>query len=136
MRILIIDDEPAVSGFFSQVAEMRGYETVDSVGLAEDAVTRVLRQRYDLITVDINLPGVSGLEIIALLRDMNPHAIICVISGFIPDEIPEEVRGCLDVLIEKPVSVDTFNELLDGAMRISETIEQIRAVGVDPVLVR
>ena len=136
MKILIIDDEPAVSAFFSQVAATRGYETIDTVGLAEDAVTRVLRQSYDIITVDINLPGISGLEIIAVLRDMNPHAIICVISGFVPDEIPEEVRGCLDVLIEKPVSVDTFAELLDGAMRISDTLEQIRAVGMNPVLVR
>ena len=136
MRILIIDDEPSVTAFFSQVATARGFTTIDAVGLAEDAVTRVLRQSYDLITVDINLPGVSGLEIIAVLRDMNPHAIIAVISGFIPDEIPDEVRSCLDVIVEKPVSVDIFGQLLDSAMSIADTLEQVRALGIVPALVR
>ena len=136
MRILIIDDEPSVTAFFSQVATARGYATIDAVGLAEDAVTRVLRQSYDLITVDINLPGVSGLEIIAVLRNMNPHAIIAVISGFIPDEIPDEVRSCLDVIVEKPVSVETFGQLLDSAMGIADTLEQVRTLGISPVLVR
>ncbi len=136
MRILIIDDEPSVTAFFSQVATARGFATIDAVGLAEDAVTRVLRQSYDLITVDINLPGVSGLEIIAVLRDMNPHAIIAVISGFIPDEIPDEVRSCLDVIVEKPVTVDIFGQLLDSAMSIADTLEQVRALGIVPALVR
>ena len=136
MKILIVDDEPTITDFFSRLAAVRGFHEVESVDSAPDAVSRVLRSSYDLITLDIRMPGVSGLEIIAVLRNMNPHAVICVISGFIPERIPDEVMSCIDVLLPKPVSVETFNALLDGACQLAETIEGIRMLGEPAAVVR
>ena len=133
MKILIIDDEKNVSDFFLHVAETRGHEDVDTVASGEDALTHVMRKTYDLITVDIRMPGVSGLEIIAMLRNMSPHAIIAIMSGFIPDEIPDEVAACVDVLIPKPVSVDTFSRLLEGVEEIGVTMEKIQTLGRAPI---
>lgn len=130
MRVLIVDDEPTIREFFTQMARNRGCDTAHSVDSAEAALSTVLRQSYDLITLDILMPGLSGLEIIAVLRNMNPHAVIAVISGFIPEQIPEEVESCIDVLLPKPISVETFSELIDIACRISQMLEQLRSLGM------
>ena len=133
MKILIIDDEKSVSDYFTQVARSRGHEDIDVAASGEDALTQVMRKAYDLITLDIRMPGVSGLEIIAMLRNMCPHAVIAIMSGFIPDEIPDEVAACVDVLIPKPVSVDTFSQLLVGVEEIGVTMEKIRLLGRAPL---
>lgn len=136
MQILIVDDDPTITQFFTRLATLRGYADIDEANTAEEALSQVLRRTYDLITVDIRMPGVSGLEIIGMLRNMNPHAVIALVSGFIPDEITEEVAGCVDVLVPKPVSVQTFDELLDAAGLIAQTMERIRLLGTSPVTVR
>ena len=136
MRILIVDDEETVTSFFTQLARLRGVEEIDSADSGEAAMTHVIRKNYDLITLDIQMPGASGLEIIAMLRNMCPHAIIAVISGFIPEEISSEVAGCIDVLIPKPVSLDTFNQLLDNAKQIRQVIENLHSLGTAPTTIR
>ena len=136
MHILIVDDEPTITQFFTRLASLRGFVDIDAASTGEEALSYVLRRSYDLITVDIRMPGVSGLEIIAMLRNMNPHAVIAIISGFIPDEMSDEVAGCVDVMIPKPVSVEAFNELLDGADTIAQTMERVRLLGMSPATVR
>ena len=132
MKILIIDDEQIVSDFFVQLAKARGCADIDTVASGEEALAQVIRQNYDLITLDIRMPGVSGLEIIAMLRNMCPHAIIAIISGYIPEEMSSEVAGCADVMIPKPVDIDTFNQLLDGAEQIRQAMDRIRTLGINP----
>ena len=51
-------------------------------------------------------------------QTMCPHAVIAIISGYISDEVPSEVTGCADVMMDKPVRVETFNHLLKGVARI------------------
>ena len=121
MRILIIDDEVAITEFFQRVAAARGFDDVEAVDSAQDAVTSVLRSNFDLITLDVRMPEVSGLEII---------------SGFIPEDIPEEVLSCIDLLLPKPVSVETFIALLDGAQQLAETMEGIRRLGEPAAVLR
>jgi CheY-like chemotaxis protein len=132
VKILIIDDESAITNFFSQLAEINGFSEIDTVGSGEEAMTQVLRKSYDVVTLDIQMPGASGLEIIAMLRNMCPHAIIAVISGFIPEEISDEVAGCIDVMIPKPVSVQTFTTLLQKAQQIQGAMDEIRSLGKTP----
>ena len=132
MKILLIDDEEVITNYFTQLANSRGIEDIDTAGSGEEALTYVMRKNYDLITLDIRMPGVSGLEIIAMLRNMCPHAIIAVISGYIPDEIDAEVADCVDVLIDKPVNIETFNKLLSCTGQICQTMETIRSLGLVP----
>jgi two-component system response regulator YesN len=129
VKILIVDDDRAVSDFFAHVAKVRGHEDIDTVYSGEEALTRVLRRDYDLITLDIRMPGLSGLEVVALLRTTCPHAVIAIISGYIPDEVPGEVAGCADVLLAKPVGTAVFSQLLDGVEEISRTLTRVRSLG-------
>ena len=129
MRILIIDDEPDVVDFIKQVANAKGYTDIDVALSGEEALTQVIKGDYDLITLDIRMPGASGLEILSLLRNMCPHAIIAIVSGHFPEDISAETAGCADVMMRKPVALEKLHRLLDGAARISETMEDIRLLG-------
>ena len=128
MRVLIVDDEPTVLDFFSQAARAKGVENVDTASTGEEALAKVIGQTYDLITLDIRMPGASGLEILSPIRNMCPHAIIAVISGHIPDDFTNEMAGCVDLLMHKPVNLVNFNKLMDGALKISETLDSIKTL--------
>lgn len=128
MRVLIVDDEPTVLDFFSQAARAKGVELVDTASTGEDALAKVIGQTYDLITLDIRMPGASGLEILSPIRNMCPHAIIAVISGHIPDDFTQEMAGCADLLMHKPVNLMSFNKLIDGALQISKTLDDIKTL--------
>ena len=78
------------------------------------------------------LLAVSRRQIQPLIR----VAVIAVISGFIPEDIPEEVLSCIDLLLPKPVSVETFIALLDGAQQLAETMEGIRQLGEPAAVLR
>ncbi len=129
MRILIVDDDEKVLDFFSQAAQAEGYTELDMASSGEEALGRVIQNTYDLITLDIRMPGASGLEILSPLRNMCPHAVVAVISGHIAEESSLDLAGCADLVLHKPVDLETFNRLLDGASRISETMDEIRQLG-------
>ena len=126
MKILIIDDDPDVVSYFKTAAQARGHTEIDTAFSGEDALAHVIQSQYDLITLDIRMPGVSGLEILSLLRNMSTHGIIAVVSGHFPEVISPETVECSDVLIAKPVALEKFNALLDGAARMIEALEEIR----------
>jgi hypothetical protein len=62
------------------------------------------------------------------IRNMCPHAIIAVISGHIPDDFTNELAGCADLLMHKPVNLVNFNKLIDGALKIAETLDNIKTL--------
>ena len=128
MKLLIVDDDPAVVDFFAQVAETHKAGTVDTADSGEEAMARVINDEYDLITLDIRMPGASGLEIIAMIRNMCPHAIIALISGHFPADIPEETAHCADVMLEKPVKLDVLKRLMESANSVSSELEKVRAL--------
>jgi CheY-like chemotaxis protein len=69
-RILVVDDEPATLQLLSQVLSAEGYE-VQTVDNADDAVGMMKTEGYDLILLDIKMPGMSGIE---LYRDIQEAA--------------------------------------------------------------
>ena len=132
MKVLIVDDDPVVSDFLSQACEARGYSDIDLAATGEEALGLVLKNRYDLITLDIRMPGVSGLESLSPVRDMSPHAVIAVISGYIPTEAGVDFAGCADLVLRKPVDLAVFNRVLDSAATISKTMSDLRAIDEGP----
>ena len=126
MRILFVDDEPAVLKFLSQIAEFEKFIDYTCVENSEMALTEVLRQPFDLITLDILMPGLTGLEIVSLLRNLNPHAVIAILSAHIPDSVSEEISGCVDVMLWKPVNVGVLRSLLQGAHKVKQGMQEVR----------
>jgi DNA-binding response OmpR family regulator len=128
MKTLIIEDDHNTAQFFFEAAHSQGLEDVDIVPSAEEALEQILNTSYDLITLDVHLPGASGLEILSALRAMCPSAIIAIISGHLPGDIEPSTAECADVMLEKPVSVKTLCTLLNNVKQIHIANHNIRAL--------
>jgi CheY-like chemotaxis protein len=90
-RLLIVDDEPSIRESLSSVLTEIGYP----VRAAEDgfsALAEIRREIPDMILSDLNMPGMSGYEFIAVVRRRFPAIPVIAMSGaFSGDEVPFEV---------------------------------------------
>jgi len=70
-RILVVDDEPAICRFLERLLTGEGHE-VETVASAGDALEKIKGTRYNLILLDIKLPGGSGIELYRHIKDATP----------------------------------------------------------------
>ena len=78
--ILVVDDEPGVRSALGGVLRDEGY-TVDAVDSGEACLERVVRGSYDVIVLDVWLPGIDGLITLQRLRERQIDAQVVMISG-------------------------------------------------------
>jgi two-component system nitrogen regulation response regulator NtrX len=104
--ILIVDDEPGVRTALSGVLRDEGY-SVEAVSSGEECLERVTRSAFDLIVLDVWLPGMDGLATLGRLRERQVDAQVVLISGH--GNIESAVRaikmGAFD-FVEKPLSLE------------------------------
>ena len=107
-RILIVeDDEPVLRFLQAQLVE-EGHE-VATVLSAEAALERLDQQTWDIILLDLRLPGMGGLEFLAHTRERGIKAAVIVMTGYgtIPSAVEAMRLGAFDYL-EKPVDIDAL----------------------------
>src|SRR5678815_3632385 len=78
--ILIVDDEPGVRSALGGVLRDEGYE-VDAVDSGEACLERLGRQAYDVVVLDIWLPGMDGLATFARMRERQVESQVVMIYG-------------------------------------------------------
>jgi len=67
MRILIVEDDPSLASGLSRILEAEGY-AVDVTSRGEDAVQAARQERFDMVILDVGLPGIDGFEVLRRLR--------------------------------------------------------------------
>jgi two-component system, NarL family, invasion response regulator UvrY len=81
-RLFIVEDHAAVrQGYASFFGMMPDLEIVGEAVSAEEALVMVEAARPDLVVVDVSLPGMSGIELVARLTEMEPTVHALVVSG-------------------------------------------------------
>ena len=88
--ILIVDDDELIRDALSQLFESEHRCHVAET--ADQAVAWLESESYDVVLTDISMPGLSGLELLAHLRELHPDTVVIVMSG-IGDQ--EHARGLL-----------------------------------------
>lgn len=115
--ILIVDDEPGVRSALSGVLKDEGYD-VEAVDSGEAALERLTRQAYDVVVLDVWLPGMDGLATLARMRERQVEAQVVIISGH--GNIESAVRaikmGAFD-FVEKPLSLEKTVLVVRNALR-------------------
>ncbi len=108
-RVLIVDDEREFATTLAERLFLRGYEA-RAMFTAEEAIAAVCRTTPDVVLLDLNLPGVRGVELLMTLRRVRPQGGIIVLSGHrdLAEKI-EGVRSAAFGLLLKPVD---FPELI------------------------
>lgn len=103
---MIVDDEPSILGFITQVLTGRGF-ICDSASNSKEALKKLRAGSYHLLITDIRLPDGSGIDIIRIAREKHPFMAAMVITGFASIEGIKEAMdlGAMDY-IPKPFSVE------------------------------
>src|SRR5579885_481929 len=130
-RVVLVDDEPNLIKFVSQNLRARGYDVTDaSNGL--DGVERVKEYKPDLVILDINMPGMDGLEACSYIRQTSDAAIIMLTaSGNEGDKIRALDSGADDYLT-KPFAIGELMARVRAVLR-RVTAAQTRSLRHDAV---
>jgi two-component system nitrogen regulation response regulator NtrX len=115
--ILIVDDEPGVRTALSGVLRDEGYD-VDAVESGEACLERLARQAYDVVVLDIWLPGMDGLATLSRMRERQVDAQVVIISGHgnVESAVRAIKKGAFD-FVEKPLSLEKTVLVVRNALR-------------------
>jgi DNA-binding NtrC family response regulator len=105
-RVLVIDDEEGIRDGMRSLLQGEGV-AIETATSAEDGVRRVEQRAFDIVFLDLNLPGADGLSILASLRRGTPPADVVVLTGYgtVANTVEAMRKGAVDV-IEKPFTSD------------------------------
>jgi two-component system KDP operon response regulator KdpE len=123
-RILVVDDDPQIRRAMKATLTSRGYEVSDSRS-GEEALDKLRSETYDLVLLDVNMPGIGGIETCGLIRSSSEIAIIMLtVSNSEKDKV-EALDAGADDYVTKPFSMP---ELL---ARIRATLRRLPQVPDD-----
>ena len=130
-RILLIDDDPALGGYLTRVLARGGFEVtheLDSVA----ALHRIETESWDLLITDIELPGMTGLELLERVRPLVPGLPVAVLTGHpTVDYAVSALRGSAAEFLQKPIAP---GDLIAKATELVQAGRAARAAGRQTVL--
>lgn len=115
-NILIVDDEPNVLFFMTRVFQPMGYTTLTAQS-GEDAIKYFdsCEGRFDLMIVDICMPGINGIETIKEVRKKQPELPVIVMSASTEHRLECEALG-IEKFVEKPYSLEDLYEFVEEVL--------------------
>lgn len=108
MRVLIVDDSVPFRASLRLSLEDEGYEVVGEAGEGTEALALLDAEKPDVCVVDLQMPGVDGLQLIPLIKEKAPNAVIGVLT----------VAG-------KSLQADAYDLGADGYFRKEEPVEHL-----------
>lgn len=137
LRVLVVEDEPGIRDFLSRGLANAGFLTTT----AGDGITGeqlALAETFDAIVLDLMLPGRSGMEILASVREAKPNVPVIVLTarGRVEDRVGALEAGAIDYLVKPfamPELVARLRAQLRASARVSETV--VGGAGIEANLV-
>jgi two-component system, NtrC family, response regulator HydG len=113
-RIFIIDDDRDHAESLAEVLEMRGHE-VALAHSGEEAVELFKDADFDLVLLDVKLPGMNGVETFVEFRRLRPDARVMMMTGYSVEQLVAQAveQGALGVL-HKPFSPQALLEFVES----------------------
>lgn len=110
--VLIVDDDPGVREMLSDIIAEQRYKVV-AVDNGERALEEMERQHFDLVFLDLVLPGMTGSETLAAIKNKDERVIVAIVTGYGDDPIAMEAMSLGPLLmIRKPFRVDDILEVI------------------------
>ena len=120
--VLIVDDEERIRHVCTQMLTKEGYDVAQAAN-ANIGLEMVAQRHFDIILLDLLMPGISGLEALEQIREMHPDTVVIVITGYatLDHAVNAMKNGAFD-FVSKPFSPQ------DLRLVVSKAIEHIRTL--------
>ncbi len=116
VKVLVIDDDMAVLDALKLVLVLEGFDVVEAES-GNVAVATAKADTFDVAITDLMMPGMSGLETLAALKQIDPTLPVIIASGFLTEEVAAE---CLNLgalaYIRKPFDIEDLLTLVQRAL--------------------
>lgn len=116
MKILLVDDEPAILGALGPVLMGQGHVLLSAAD-ATEALDAATKNAIDLVLLDLGLPDADGIEIIARLKEISGAAIIILSARHLESEKVKALDEGADDYINKPFGIDELLARVRAAER-------------------
>ena len=139
-RFLVVDDHPLFREAL-QGAILLAYpdaEVVEAVSVAAAQAVLAAQKPFDLLFLDLSMPGTTGFEGLLALRSQNPRLPIVVVSGLEDHRIVREalsygIAGFVPKSVRKPALAEAVREVMSGAVYVPEGYAASEAIHSDRV---
>jgi CheY-like chemotaxis protein len=128
LRVLVVDDQPAIREIVSAyLAEDR--HIVATAGNAKEAMEKFCCERFDLVITDRAMPETNGDELAALIKELQPHEPIIMLTGF-ADLMTEGGQSSknVDLVLSKPARLEDLRKAILAVIPESNPRETSRAI--------
>ena len=116
-RILVCDDDPRMRDTIVETLASESFD-VDTADRAVDAIQRIMRASYGALILDLKLPGLGGLDAIAVVKRFDQSLPIIVMTGHASYETEQAARAAgIFYYLVKPFSVEELVAAVRAALR-------------------
>jgi DNA-binding NtrC family response regulator len=123
-RILIVDDEERFRLTLAKLLKVRDLD-VTTLGSGPEALEALKQEQYDVIVLDVRMPGMDGIETLAEIKKLNPNIEVIILTGHASVDAAVDIMklGGYDYLL-KPCSVEELIEKIEAAFERKQAREQ------------
>ncbi len=115
-RILLVDDDRALRHALSTLLEESGHSVLQASD-GPDALTALASMSPDLMLLDLGLPGMGGLEVLARVRDLpSPPRVVVITADDTPETLLKAIGGQVDGYVTKPFAPAAIVEVIDDVL--------------------
>ena len=131
IKILVVDDEHLIRWSLEQNLKKQGYEVL-TAGSGEDALRIVREDQPDLVLLDIQLPGISGIEVLEKLKEFDEDIIVIMVTahGGLETAVTAMRMGAYDYL-NKPFNLDEMAIVIRKALETSDLRREVASLRVE-----
>jgi len=125
-KILIVDDEASMRRNIVDLLSMKGYSLLEAKS-GEEAIEMIESTTLDILILDINLPNMSGLEVLKLTKNNYPELPCIMLTAYgTSDKAIEAMKlGAFDYM-EKPFELEEFIMIIERALKHSELLKELK----------
>jgi two-component system, chemotaxis family, chemotaxis protein CheY len=118
-KVLVVDDDELIRGLVVEVVSMAGHQIAHAVN-GKDAVEKVKAGDYDLMIIDRNMPEMTGVQAVQMIRSVLKNVklkIIMLTSASITKEVEEAYAAGANGYMVKPVNIDMLAKKVENILK-------------------
>jgi DNA-binding NarL/FixJ family response regulator len=134
VNALVVDDQPSTLLLMHAMLERAGYNMVECA-TGQSAIDALLARQYDLLILDLNLPDMSGLDLLRSPRLKKLPPVLGITASLTPELVEQAELAGMSRILQKPISCEQLIESAAAAIKAARSIELSVCSGpaIDPI---